>query len=123
MKKFKVLFWVTTIIIFLFEGVLTAFTFNDPATLEGFRQLGYPSYFSAMLMVFKVLGSLALVVPQVPSRVKEWAYAGFGLDFIAAFVSMLVVGGASAGLLLPVVFMALLIGSYVSWNKLKAGKK
>jgi hypothetical protein len=81
--------------------------------------LGYPVYFGTLLAVFKVLGSLALVIPMVPRRVKEWAYAGFGIDFISAFVSLWVVDGLNFMLLLPLTFIIILIISYISFNKIK----
>ncbi|MEO5998718.1 MAG: DoxX family protein [Chitinophagaceae bacterium] len=37
---------------------------------------------------FKILGVLALVIPQVLKRIKEWAYAGFTFDF---FLQVLVI--------------------------------
>lgn len=123
MKKYKILFWVTTIALFLFEGVMPALTSQTEMAKEGIRQLGYPDYFGVMLTVFKVLGAIALIVPAVPKRVKEWAYFGFALDFFAAFVSLWVVNGFNAMLILPVIFMAVLIVSYVSFHKLTDGKK
>jgi len=118
MKKEKIIFWTTTIIIFLFEGVMTAFTSQSEMAKEGMRHLGYPLYFGTMLAVFKVLGTIALVVPQTPKRIKEWAYAGFGFDFIAAFVSIVAVDGFSGMALLPVVFLAILATSYQTYHKL-----
>ena len=114
MKKASIAFWITTIMIFLFEGVMSALTSQSELAKEGIRQLGYPAYFGTLLMVFKVLGSLALVIPAVPSRVKEWAYAGFGIDFISAFVSLVVVNGFTTMAILPLVFMGVLVISYVS---------
>ena len=93
MKRQKLLFWIPTIIIVLFEGVMPLFTFNSELAREGLRHLGYPAYFGFLLVVFKVFGVLALAIPQVPGRVKEWAYAGFGFDFISASVSHWVVDG------------------------------
>ncbi len=114
MKKYKIAFWVTTTIIFLFEGVVTALTSNSEMSRQGIMQLGYPLYFIPLLAVFKVAGTLALIIPAVPNRVKEWAYAGLMIDFICAFVSIVAVGGFSGIALLPVVFMILLVISYVS---------
>jgi len=85
--------------------------------------LGYPVYFVALLTVFKVLGAIVLIVPQIPNRVKEWAYAGFMIDFISAFVSIWVVAGFNAGLALPLIAMVVLILSYVSYSKIQASKQ
>jgi hypothetical protein len=116
MKKTKIMFWVTTGIIFIMEGVLPAFTSQTDMAVQGITHLGYPVYFGTMLAVFKVLGSLVLIFPQAPARIKEWAYAGFGIDFISAFVSIVVVDGFGVAALLPLVFMILLVLSYRSYR-------
>lgn len=120
MKKYKIIFWITTSLIFVLEGLLPAFTSQSEMAKEGIRHLGYPEYFGTLLAVFKTLGGFALILPLVPKRVKEWAYAGYGFDFIAAFVSIAVVDGMSGMLFLPVVAMAILVMSYVTSNKLNA---
>src|SRR5882672_1257686 len=93
MKTTKTIFWTATIIIFLFEGVMPALTSQTELAKEGIRHLGYPSYFGIMLTIFKVLGALVLIIPKIPGRIKEWAYVGFAIDFIAACVSHWVVDG------------------------------
>ena len=118
MKKDKWIFWIVTGIIVLFDGVMPAFTFQSEMAKEGIRHLGYPDYFGVMLTVFKVLGALALIIPAIPKRVKEWAYAGFAIDFISAFVSTWTVDGLSAMTFFPIVFLGLLTLSYVYWNRI-----
>lgn len=119
MKTTKILFWVSTILIFLFEGVLPAFTSQTEMAKEGIRHLGYPQYFGNLLVVFKVLGTLVLIIPQVPSRIKEWAYAGFAFDFIFAFASHWAVDGLSGQTFFPLVVLAVLIVSDISYHKLQ----
>ena len=119
MKKFTITFWITTIIIFLFEGVMPAFTFNSEMAKEGIRHLGYPLYFGYTLIIFKVLGVLALIIPKIPNRIKEWAYAGFAFDFIFASVSHGCVDGIGFNAFFPLIFLALLIASYISNYKLR----
>lgn len=104
--------------IFLFEGVMPALTSHTKLAKDGIAHLGYPEYFGTMLMVFKVLGSLALIIPAIPRRVKEWAYAGFAIDFIAAFVSIYAVDGLTGLTFFPLVVLLVLIVSYVSYDKL-----
>lgn len=117
MKKNKIIFWTTTTIIFLMEGVMPALTSQTEMAKEGIRHLGYPDYFGVMLTVFKVLGSLVLIIPQIPNRVKEWAYAGFAIDFIGAFVSIAVVDGISGTTFFPLFIFGILIVSYVYYHK------
>lgn len=122
MKKQKLIFWITTGFIFLFEGVLVAFTYKSDMSIEGITGLGYPLYFVSVLAAFKVIGSIVLIIPKFPARVKEWAYAGFGIDFLCAFISLWVVMGPGSTLILPVVCMILLVLSYRSYHKIKALK-
>ncbi len=119
MKKDRIIFWITTSLIFIFEGLLTAFTSQSEETKEAFKHLGYPSYFGIMLTVFKIAGALALIIPKVPGRIKEWAYAGFAIDFIAAFVSIWAVDGAGVTLLFPVIAFIILAASYICYHRLK----
>jgi hypothetical protein len=120
MKTTKIIFWTTTILIFLFEGVMPALTWQTEMAREGISHLGYPGYFGVMLTVFKVLGALVLIIPQVPARIKEWAYAGFAIDFICAAVSIAAVDGISGMTFFPLMVLFVLILSYQSYHKLNA---
>lgn len=95
MKKENLIFWSTTILIALFEGVMPALTSHTEMAKEGLRHLGYPSYFGTAIVVFKVLGVLTLVIPQISHRLKEWAYAGFVFDFLFASISHAAVDGVN----------------------------
>lgn len=119
-KTTKAIYWITIVIIFLFEGVMPAFTSQTQLAKEGIRHLGYPEYFGNVFVVFKVLGTLALIIPQLPNRVKEWAYAGFAFDFIFAFISHLSIDGLSFMAFLPLIFLAILIVSYLLREKLRS---
>lgn len=119
MKTTKIIFWVTTGIIAAFEGLLTLLTSHTEVAKEGIAHLGYPDYFRVMLMPFKVLGALALILPSVKGRYKEWAYAGFGIDFICAAISHGVVDGINFQTFFPLIFLGLLVISYIQYNKLQ----
>jgi hypothetical protein len=120
MKKTKIIFWTTTIIIFLMEGLIPAFTSQTDLAKEGISHLGYPLYFGNALVVFKVLGALTLVIPQVPRRLKEFAYAGFTFNFIFASISHFVIDGMDFQSFFPLIFLAILGVSYIYFNKLSA---
>ena len=121
MKKVNIIYWTTTTLIFLFEGVLPALTSQTEMAKEGISHLGYPAYFGVLLVVFKVLGALALILPQVPTRIKEWAYAGFAFDFIAASVSHWAVDGFGGQAIFPLVVLAILMVSYAYYYKKMEG--
>ena len=118
MKKDKIIFWATTTIIFLFQGVMPALTSHTEMAREGIRQLGYPAYFGIMLAVFKVAGAIVIMFPQFSRRLREWAYAGFAFDFIAACISNGIVFGLGSAIS-PLVALLILGVSYVYYHKLK----
>ena len=120
MKKQKIIFWTTTTIIFLMEGLLTALTSQTEAAKEGIRHLQYPEYFGNALVVFKILGALTLIIPQISKRIKEWAYAGFAFDFIFASISHFAIDGMNFQSFFPLIFLGILIASYVSYHKLNS---
>jgi hypothetical protein len=117
MKKTNIAYWISTAFIFLFEGVMPALTSQTEMAKEGIRHLGYPAYFGATFAIFKVLGAIILILPKIPPRVKEWAYAGFVFDFLFAFISNVAVDGFTAVALVPLVVLAILLISYVTYHK------
>lgn len=119
MKKNKIIFWTATVIIALFEGVMPAFTSQTELAKEGIRHLGYPEYFGNALVIFKVLGVLALIIPPIPKRIKEWAYAGFAFDFIFASISYFAVEGIVFHSFFPLIFLGILTVSYIFWYRIK----
>lgn len=122
MKKEKIIFWTATTIIALLEGLIPALTSQSEMTKEGIRHLGYPLYFGNALIVFKVLGVLVLIIPQIPKRIKEWAYAGFAFDFIFATISHGAVDGINGETFFPLVVLAILAVSYTYYHKLNPTK-
>lgn len=118
MKTTKIIFWVTTILIFLFEGVMPALTSQTELAKEGIRNLGYPAYFGIALTICKVMGSIAITLPMIPSTIKEWAYAGLAFDFVFAFISHWAVDGLNGITFFPLIVLTVLMISYFSWHKL-----
>jgi hypothetical protein len=119
MKKDKIIYWSTTILIFLFEGVMPALTSQTELAKEGINHLGYPLYFGNALVVFKILGTLLLIIPAIPKKLKELAYAGFIFDFIFASISHFSVDGLGYEGFFPLVVLAILMVSYTYYQKLQ----
>ncbi len=117
-KPTKIIYWITTVIIFLAEALMPALTFNTDLAKQGVAHLGYPHYFLIELTVFKVLGGIVLIFPRIAARIKEWAYFGFALDFISAFIGHFVVDGFNGETAFPLVLLLILIISYISFHKL-----
>jgi hypothetical protein len=114
MKNHKTFFWIATVILILWEGVMPLATllFAPEYATVGTAALGYPDYFAYTLIVCKVLGVIAISVPGIPERVREWAYAGLAFNLIYAFISHACVDGDISYMLMPLVFLGILIISY-----------
>ncbi len=117
-KTTKAIYWTTTGFIFLFEGVLPALTGHTEFAKAGIRYLGYPEYFGTMLVILKVLGCIALVIPAMPRRLKEWAYAGLGFVMISACISYIAVDGFGGLAFFPLVVLGILVTSYIYYTRL-----
>ncbi|QEH42018.1 DoxX family protein [Chitinophaga sp. XS-30] len=115
MKKNKIIFWVATIIIILWEGVMPLGTllFSPEYATAGTRPLGYPDYFAYTLIICKALGVLAISLPRIPAKLREWAYAGLAFNLIFAFISHACVDKNIGFMLLPLVVLGILTVSYV----------
>lgn len=118
MNRNKIIFWISTAVIFLWCGVMTLVFFGSEEQKAGMAHYGYPPYFAPMVSVFSIIGSLALVLPAVPARVKEWAYFGFALNFIGAALSNLAVDGLNFGTVFPLLFFIPLGFSYAMFHKM-----
>ena len=55
---------------------------------------------------------------MIPARLKEWAYVGFGISLISAFIGHWVVDGFNGETIFPLVGMAILVVSYIYYHKL-----
>src|SRR5207237_8835248 len=77
-----------------------------------FTHLGYPSYFRIELTVAKALGVLALLVPGVPRKAKEFTYFGFGITLVSASIAHFSVGDPALFAIDPLLFLSALIASY-----------
>lgn len=120
MKKNTIIFWVATTIIVLWEGVMPLATllFSPENVNLGTKPLGYPDYFAYALIICKVLGVMAISIPNVPRKLKEWAYAGLTFNLIFAFISHAYVDKNIGFMLLPLVVLGILAVSYVYHNKM-----
>ena len=83
-----------------------------PQVREVIHRVGYPVYFLVILGVWKILGSIAIIIPRFP-RLKEWAYAGVVFNLTGALTSNLVSGVHDAT---PLVYLVGMMGiTAVSW--------
>jgi hypothetical protein len=110
-------YWACTILIALLmlQGGIVDLMRTDSA-MEVMKFLGYPAYFTVLLGVAKVLGAIAILAP-VPRVLREWAYAGFTFDTIAAIISLAAVGVVNWTLMIPGLALAFVLCSYVLWRR------
>jgi uncharacterized membrane protein len=92
---------------------------SAPPFAWGIRQLGYPVYVLTILGSWKLLGSVALLVPKFP-LVKEWAYAGIFFLLTGALFSHFA-SGDPWGEFIPATF--LLVLTILSWYFRPADRK
>ena len=80
-------YWIITAILsfcIFFGGLAQAM--QAKGVVQGFKPLGYPTYFISLIGVWKVLGVIAILVPKFP-LLKEWAYAGIFFAMTGAVIS------------------------------------
>jgi hypothetical protein len=106
MKKDKIIYWTATGIISLIM-LFSIYMMYSPL----YKHLGFPDYFRVELLVFKIVGLLVLLIPQVPLRIKEWAYAGFGIVLISACVAHFNSGDGIVNALEPLIWLMILATS------------
>ena len=116
-------FWIFTAL-FCLEMIFTAYyeLLVLPQAAQAFTRLGFPAaWFRVELSWAKVAGVAALLVPMVPARLKEWAYAGFAINLISALIAHLSIHDRPAALA-PSATTSVLWGlSYFFWRRLQAG--
>jgi hypothetical protein len=122
MKKDKVIYWIATGIVSVMMVMSGLMYFMSPEVAEGFTHLGFPGYFRMELGVAKLVGATVLLVPQFPQRVKEWAYAGFGITFISAAIAHTASGDPGSVVAGPVIFLAILSVSRIYLSKMAETK-
>ena len=122
-KTTKIVYWTTTALFGAAMG-FSAFAYLTQAEMQqAFTHLGFPQYFRVELAVFKILGVLALLIPIVPARLKEWAYAGFFINLVSAFIAHTATGDAPMAYA-PFVagISAIYLASYVTFRQIQGVK-
>lgn len=114
-KRHRIIYWVATIWLSLgmvATGAVQLFKGKaGQGGVDMITHLGYPVYLLTLLGVWKILGTMAVLVPKF-ALVKEWAYAGFFFIMSGAIFSHLSVGD-SVSEIFP--SLLLLILAVISW--------
>ena len=115
-KTIKIIYWISTALVSLMM-IFSAYSYlTNPEVKQGFQHLGFPDYFRIELAVAKILGAIILLVP-IKGEVKEWAYAGFAITFISAFIAHTASGDPIANRVGPIVFLLVLALSYFTYHR------
>ena len=118
----KIIYWISTGLFCAFLLLTSISYLTDPKFANIFKHLGFPPYFRVELAVAKILGVLILLVTAIPERLKEWAYAGFGITLISGAIAHLN-SGDPIGYSLNVLFwLGLLVISYFFWYRINDRK-
>jgi len=115
-------FWIFTAL-FCLQMCFTAYyeLWVLPDAAQAFTRLGFPSAaFRVELSWAKVAGVLALLIPLVPARLKEWAYAGFAINLISAVIAHASINDRPAAFVPSTVTSVLWGFSYFFWRRLQA---
>jgi len=121
MEKRKLIwYWIITVLLsfFIFGGGL-AQTLQLPEVLEGFKPLGYPTYFISLIGIWKMLGVIAILLPKF-KLLKEWAYAGLFFTMTGAVISHIASNDIKAQIIAPIV---LAVFTVLSWYLRPASRK
>ena len=120
-KRNRIIYWVLTIVLMVpgaGGGLVELFTSGPESIVKTMQLLGYPLYLMKILGFAKVLGGLAILTGKIP-RLKEWAYAGFAINFLGATASH-ILADDSVNAIFPFLFFLVLMASYALWYKTAA---
>jgi len=123
MNTDKIIYWGSTAIISILMLFGAYSYFTSPLAITGIARLGFPDYFRIELATAKLLGALALILPWTPSKIKEFAYAGFSIMFISAFIAHLSSGVSIEEIVSPIIALIILAVSYIYYAKLKKSER
>jgi hypothetical protein len=113
MNKRTVTYWIATAFVaFLMTASGVLAISHAPPFMKALAHLGYPPYFSNLLGIGKITGVCVLLSPGL-AKLKEWAYAAFGITILSACYSHFNAGDGLLALEPLVTFAALMI-SYLA---------
>lgn len=122
-KRNKIIYWIATIWLSLgmtVTGIAQALKMKEgQGALDMLTHLGYPAYLLTILGIWKILGTVAILIPKFP-LLKEWAYAGFVFVMTGAIFSHIAVGDPAVESL-PALLLIIL--TVVSWYFRPEGRK
>ncbi len=118
-KRINIAYWIVTGLFstFMVFSSIGNIMVNEESIAFVHDGLGYPVYFIAWIGWAKVLGALAIILPMVPARVKEWAYFGLFIDLATATYSFIATHAPVQGWTFMLLFIAVLVLSYYLYHR------
>lgn len=119
-KRDKIIYWIATLWLALgmiSTGIVQIIKMD--AEVDNFKSLSYPLYLMTIIGVWKLLGTVAVLMPKFPI-VKEWAYAGFFFAMSGAIISHIASGHGGKEIFGPALLLVL---TCVSWYFRPADRK
>lgn len=114
-------FWIFTAL-FCVEMSFTAYyeLLRLPEAAQAFTRLGFASNaFRVELSWAKIAGVIALLIPIMPARLKEWAYAGFAINLVSALVAHSSISDRPAAFIPSTLTSVLWALSYYFWRRMQ----
>jgi hypothetical protein len=117
-KSKTIVYWTVTTL-FCLQMSFTAYYELLPQGAQAFTRLGFSNgYFRLELSLAKLVGVAVLLLPMVPARLKEWAYAGFAINLISAILAHLSISDRPAAFVASTLTSGLWGLSYFFWRQL-----
>lgn len=111
-KRNRIIYWIFTAWLALgmtSTGIVQLMKVKEEVDM--FAHLGYPEYLLTMIGAWKILGVIAVLIPNFP-LLKEWAYAGFFFCMTGAIVSHMALGDPIGEVAPPLLLLVLTV---ISW--------
>jgi hypothetical protein len=124
MKTLNIAYWIVTALFsaFMIFSSAGGLTLQPDAVALMHDHMGYPLYFLRIISAAKIIGAIAILLPFVPARVKEWAYFGFFTDLSVATLSFAALGDPVSQWWPMLVFIGVLIAAYLLHHKRLAAR-
>lgn len=119
-KATAVGYWIMTAL-FCLEMSFTAYYELLPQGAQAFTRLGFSSsLFRVELSLAKLVGVAVLLLPMVPARLKEWAYAGFAINLVSAVIAHSSISDRPLAFVPSTLTSVLWALSYFFWRRMQA---
>ena len=121
-KAIHILFWAFTAL-FCLEMSFTAYYELLPQGALAFARLGFVGVgFRMELSLAKLVGVVVLLVPMIPARLKEWAYAGFAINLVSAMIAHASISDRPLAFVPSSLTTTLWAASYFLWHRLSGSQ-